>query len=199
MDLCDEIYKCLQLLKDDQVITNEDLNELIKLVCKQLNDNSDELKINELDFNRKKLFIAIYCLYLETCRLNTTLNLELNELRTVLDNVNILESNKKLIIDTYETADFRSTLINKLNKIKLECKQQFIDQFKTVELTKDSVVKSSKKTDYRHICQTEYLMNLQTETTKHLFTCSIQDIESMSVKFKEIMKTVDNLFTVFKK
>ena len=203
MDLCDEIYKNLQLLKDDKLIKSDELRILINLVCKQLNNEdkkrNDELsaKFNKLDYNHKKLFISIYYIYLELSRLNTNLETELKELKLMIDNIDMLEANKNLIIDSYKQLnenEFRTNLIQKLSTLNLDCKQQFIDQIKTIELTKDSVVKSSRKTDYRHIGQTEYLMNIETEHTKHLFTCSIQNIEEMSNKFKEIMKTIDKLF-----
>lgn len=197
MELCDEVYRSLQLLKDDKLISQDELKELLSLVCRQLNGepNGESNELNRLDHNRKKLFIAIYCLYLETCRLNASLESELNELRSVLEHVAMLESSRRLLIDTYRNGEFRKKLIGRLATLRLDCEQPFIDQFKAIELTKDSVVKSSRKTDYRHICQTEYLMGVQTEATKHLLTCSIQDIESMSGQLKEIMKTVDRLFT----
>lgn len=228
MDLCDEVYRCLQLLKDDKPISSEELKRLLSLVCRQLNElgdasnqsgdaskrerkgepNADNRtmqstlpdELSQLDHHRKKLFIAIHCLYLETARLNASLESELNELNSVLEHVAMLDSSRRLLVDTYRTGGFRSNLVRQLATLRLDCEQPFIDRFKAIELTKDSVVKSSRKTDYyRHICQTEYLMSVQTTAAKHLFTCSIQDIESMSVQFKEIMKTVDRVFTVVKK
>lgn len=200
MDLCDEIYRSLQLLKDDKLISQDELKELLVLVSGQLNEKQPNGEtLSRLDHHRKKLFIAIYCLYLETCRLNASLESELNELRSVLEHAAMPESSRRLLIDTYRSGGFRKNLTQRLATLRLDCEQPFIDQFKAIELTKDSVVKSSRKTDYRHICQTEYLMGVQTEATKHLLTCSIQDIESMSGQLKEIMKTVDRIFTVVKK
>lgn len=235
MDLCDEVYRCLQLLKDDKLVGPNELRRLLSLVCEQLQElgndskqsgddskqsgdaskSTDILKqerkpnqtkqseltdaFGQLDHHRKKLFVAIYCLYLETARLNTGLESELNELNSVLEHVAMLDSSRRLLVDTYRTGGFRSNLVRELASLRLDCEQPFIDRFAAIELTKDSVVKSSRKVDYyRHICQTEYLMSVQTAATKHLFTCSIQDIESMSVQFKEIMKTVDRVFTVKK-
>ena len=222
MDLCDELYRSLQLLKDDKLISEGELRELLSLVCKQLNElnvsssqsakgrrkdesnagqteeSKSRAELSQLDHRRKKLFVAIYCLYVEACRLNASLESELNELRSVLEHVAMLDSSRHLLINTYRTGGFRKNLIRQLSALRLDCEQPFIDQFKAIELTKDSVVKSSRKTDYRHICQTEYLMGVQTEATKHLLTCSVQDIESMSGQFKEVMKTVDKVFTVKK-
>lgn len=221
MDLCGEVYRSLQLLKDDKLIDQNELKRLLSLVCRQLNELNESRSVKEkqksesntnqteetklrdeldqLDHQRRRLFIAIYCLYLEACRLNASLESELNELRSLLEHVDMPDSSRRLLIDTYRSGGFRTNLVRQLATLRLNCEQPFIDQFKAIELTKDSVVKSSRKTDYRHICQTEYLMGVQTSATKHLFTCSIQDIESMSVQFKEIMKTVDRLFTVVKK
>lgn len=200
----------LQVLKDNQQIEHGELRRLLELVGKQLrfdasNDEEIGRELTKLNYNQRKLFIGIYCLYLETSRLNSGLESELDGLNASLDRVDMPEDNKRLIIDTYEqlnkdqTNEFRSRLLDTLSSLQLDGKQRFIDQFRAIELTKDSVVKSSRKTNYNHICQTEYLMNVQTDHTKHLFTCSIQNIEDMSVKFKEIMKQVDRLFTVVKK
>lgn len=216
MELCDEIIKGLELLKDEQIIKYDELENLIRLVWQFLDLRLDDLEnesfrstesmiqlkeeLNRQNYDQRRLFFCLESIYIETSRLNLNLEDELNELRLQLDNLNIQSNLKQLIIDTYkDKKDLRTKFNNKLKGMRLDSKQQFIDQFKEIELTKDSVVKSTRKTNYRHIIQTEYLMNVQTDYTKHLFTCSIQNIEDLSIKFKEIMKTVDRVFTMVKK
>ena len=44
MDLCDEIYRSLQLLKDDKLISQDELKELLGLISGQLIKRSQTVK-----------------------------------------------------------------------------------------------------------------------------------------------------------
>lgn len=203
MELCQDVVDGLALLKDQNRIPVEKVQEIASKVAATLTTNS-ELNSTDYVFDHmnnaahKLLALSLATLFIEAARLNRTVAAEVTALKSALHDVEVSGDVVTLIADTYEKSGLRTSLNRRLKSVAMKKGHPAVVD---ADWRQELVIKTKNN---QHSTQLSYLIRLRTDQfdkfgqNEVTFSCTLEQLQDLVGKVREASKIVENLVAVEK-
>jgi hypothetical protein len=201
IELCSDVIAGLTLLSHSDRISVDQLTRILDVVCQSLQSGQSSSILADQSAEEKLLSVSLACLFVETCRTGSSLPDQLSLIRSTLDSVQSDPDLSNAIVAAFSTRSFHSALVKRLQSATLSDPDVYSSSHVyrlsgKADIRQDYVIKS-RKSSWQQITQTEYVMRLPTLEDRDIwFSCSLQNIEDMTIKLRECLNKIERTFSI---
>lgn len=193
MELCKDVMTGLSLLKDKTRVSKVGVIQLVKIISELLISNPGSTLDKDLDSAELKLIgLSIASVYLETAKINKSLNEEISLIEMSLSDASVDPDFVQPIIDQYKVIE--KQLKGKLVKIKIDgnMKSSVLSELIDTRWRQDVIIKSKNRNQINEI---KYLIDLSTNNGKQIsFSTDLPGLQDLSYHLKDCCKVIENTF-----
>lgn len=199
LNLCSSVLSGLGLLNQPEKIDLETLTNSLNLVSESLISGHSNQLNSDSSAHVKLLSVSLACLFIETCRADSSKSSQLMTIRHLLESKSVCANYLNQILETFSNDELHSALTKRLQSCDLPPLDTYSSSHiyrlsGSADIRQDYVIKS-RKSSWEQITQTEYVVQLPTaENRDVLFSCSLQNIEDMTIKLRECLNKIQQTF-----